>query len=89
MQININPDKDFVAHMRKALKDNNGFCPCAIVRSEDTKCMCKEFREMEEGTCHCGLYIKIKDKPTAEKCRPLHLLWCSNSRGKNGLSKLW
>lgn len=63
MQININPDKDFVAHMRKALKDNNGFCPCAIVRSEDTKCMCKEFREMEEGTCHCGLYIKIKDKP--------------------------
>lgn len=66
MQININPDKDFVAHMRKALKDNNGFCPCAIVRSEDTKCMCKEFREMEEGTCHCGLYIKIKDKPAAE-----------------------
>ena len=37
-----------------------------IVRSEDTKCMCKEFREMEEGTCHCGLYIKIKDKPAAE-----------------------
>ena len=66
MQININPDKDFVAHMRKALKDNNGFCPCAIVRSEDTKCMCKEFREMEEGTCHCGLYIKIKHKPAAE-----------------------
>lgn len=88
MQININPDKDFVAHMRKALKDNNGFCPCAIVRSEDTKCMCKEFREMEEGTCHCGLYIKIKDKPAAENADH-YLLWCSNSRGQNGLSKLW
>lgn len=23
--------------------------------------MCKEFREMEEGTCHCQLYIKTKD----------------------------
>ena len=65
MQININPDKDFVAHMRKALKDNNGFCPCAIVRSEDTKCMCKEFREMidngKTGMCHCGLYIIEED----------------------------
>ena len=74
MQININPDKDFVAHMRKALKDNNGFCPCAIVRSEDTKCMCKEFRGMEEGTCHCGLYIKIKDKPAAENAD--HCICC-------------
>ncbi len=26
----------------------------------DTKCMCKEFREMDEGMCHCGLYIKTK-----------------------------
>lgn len=58
MKISINPDKDFVANMRKALKDNNGFCPCTIVRNEDTKCMCKEFREMKEGICHCGLYIK-------------------------------
>lgn len=73
MQININPDKDFVAHMRKALKDNNGFCPCAIVRSEDTKCMCKEFREMEEGTCHCGLYIKIKDTSRLRISPPLKM----------------
>ena len=58
MKISINPDKDFVANMRKALKDNNGLCPCTIVRNEDTKCMCKEFREMKEGICHCGLYIK-------------------------------
>ena len=26
MKININPDKEFVNDMRKALKDNNGFC---------------------------------------------------------------
>lgn len=58
MKITTNPDMDFVAKMRKALKDNNGFCPCAIERNADTKCMCKEFREMDEGTCHCGLYSK-------------------------------
>ena len=46
--------------MRKALKDNNGFCPCAIEKNEDTKCMCKEFREMASGTCHCGLYTKTE-----------------------------
>ena len=51
MKININPDKEFVNDMRKALKDNNGFCPCSLEKNEDTKCMCKEFREMASGTC--------------------------------------
>ena len=60
-RITLNPDKDFVKEMRKALKDNNNFCPCAIQRNADTKCMCKEFREMEEGMCRCGLYIKERD----------------------------
>ena len=60
MQIKINPDKEFVREMRKAIKDNNGYCPCKLEHTPDTKCMCKEFREMEEGTCHCGLYIKNK-----------------------------
>lgn len=59
MKITINPDTEFVAEMRKALKNNDGFCPCALTKSEDTKCMCKEFREMESGTCHCGLYTKV------------------------------
>ena len=58
LKININPDKEFVNDMRKALKDNNGFCPCSLEKNEDTKCMCKEFREMASGTCHCGLYTK-------------------------------
>ena len=44
-------------------KDKYGkrYCPCSLVRNDDTVCMCKEFREMEEGTCHCQLYIKTKD----------------------------
>lgn len=60
MKIVQNPDKEFVAQMHRALKDNNGYCPCALVRCADTKCMCREFREMDEGTCHCGLYTKLK-----------------------------
>lgn len=43
----------------EAVKANDGYCPCRTVHNEDTKCMCKEFREAPEGTtCHCGLYIK-------------------------------
>ena len=61
MIIRVNKDKQFVAEMRQAIKDNEGYCPCIITRSPDTKCMCKEFREMESGTCHCGLYTKIPD----------------------------
>ena len=38
----------------------NGFCPCSLEKNEDTKCMCKEFREMASGTCHCGLYTKTE-----------------------------
>lgn len=33
-------------------------CPCKIDKTDDTKCMCKEFREQESGECHCGLYFK-------------------------------
>lgn len=61
MTIIQNQDLAYAKEIRKKLKENNGYCPCSIVKSEDTKCMCKEFREMDEGMCHCGLYIKIKD----------------------------
>lgn len=40
---------------------NGGYCPCAVVKNEDTKCICKEFREQESGLCHCGRYEKVGD----------------------------
>ena len=49
--------------VEQALKDNDGYCPCAISRNEDTKCMCRDFREMREGTCPCGLYRKERSTP--------------------------
>ena len=48
--------------IKELVKQNGGYCPCAIEKNEDTKCMCKDFREQEtHGLCHCGLYIKEVD----------------------------
>lgn len=58
-KIIVNPDKDFVKEVKKAIKDNGGHCPCSLIKNKDTKCICKEFREQdEEGYCKCGLYMK-------------------------------
>lgn len=58
MKIRLNSDLELVNIIRKKLKDNDGYCPCVIEKNEDTKCMCKAFREQDSGECHCGLYIK-------------------------------
>lgn len=60
-KVTLNPDKEVVTNITTALKANDGYCPCSLDKTEDTKCMCKEFREQEEGPCHCGLYVKTKD----------------------------
>ena len=61
MKIYKNPDKEYAKELMKAVKANNGYCPCALEKTPDTKCMCKEFRDMKSGMCHCGLYIKEED----------------------------
>lgn len=61
MKITVNTDKELVAIIREKLKANDGYCPCRLTKSDDTKCICKEFLEQEDGMCHCGLYIKVKD----------------------------
>jgi hypothetical protein len=55
MIIEINPD------FGELVAANDGYCPCAIEKNEDTRCMCKEFREMDEGECHCGRYKKERE----------------------------
>lgn len=59
--IKINDDVQLVKEILEKLAQSP-YCPCRIDHTPDTKCMCKEFRDMEEGTCHCGLYIKTKTK---------------------------
>lgn len=57
-KIKVTDDIELKTEIRQRLKENDGYCPCALVQNDDTKCVCKEFREMPEGTCHCGLYVK-------------------------------
>lgn len=48
------------ASVAELVRANDGYCPCAIQKTEDTKCICKEFREQEtSGLCHCGRYKKV------------------------------
>ena len=60
MRVKTTSDKEHVQKIRDALKENDGYCPCAVSKNADTKCMCTDFREQIEagtyGKCHCGLY---------------------------------
>lgn len=58
MRIKRNPDKEYAKEVTEKLRENEGYCPCKLERTPETKCMCKEFLEMDSGMCHCGLYIK-------------------------------
>ena len=63
MKVQLNSDKKQVDAIKEGLKKTGGYCPCKLERSEDNKCMCKEFREQIkdpkfEGYCHCRLYYK-------------------------------
>lgn len=58
MAVKLSENKELVQEIREKLKVNEGYCPCRIEKTPDTKCICKEFREQESGECHCGLYVK-------------------------------
>ena len=65
MKIVYNNNTDVVKVIREGILKNGGYCPCRREHSEDTLCMCKEFREQIadpdfEGYCHCMLYYKEK-----------------------------
>lgn len=67
MKISLNPDAKIVETVKNGLAQKGGYCPCRLAKTEDNKCMCKEFREQIadpefEGFCHCRLYYKsLKD----------------------------
>ena len=58
MKLILNPDKEHVAEIIQGLKDNEGYCPCSLIKNEDTKCKCKEARE--NNICHCELFITVE-----------------------------
>lgn len=63
MKISLNEDANIVKMIQEGLRKKDGYCPCRLQKTEDNKCMCKEFREQIadpefEGYCHCRLYYK-------------------------------
>ena len=65
MKIRLNENKEIADMVKEGLKARGGYCQCRREMTEDTKCMCKEFREQIadpefEGYCHCMLYYKEK-----------------------------
>ena len=65
MAVRFNEDKAVVERIKEGLKAKGGYCPCRLERTEENKCMCKEFRDQIndpdfEGFCHCMLYYKSK-----------------------------
>lgn len=56
MSMKLNPNIQKRKEIGKRIVENKGFCPCMLIKNEDTKCPCKKKRE--EEICICGLYIK-------------------------------
>jgi ferredoxin-thioredoxin reductase catalytic subunit len=66
VKVSLNPNAEIVAVVKEGLKRTGGYCPCRREQTEDTKCICKEFRQQMadpefEGFCHCMLYYKSKE----------------------------
>lgn len=47
-----------VQDILKALKDNDGYCPCRVKKHKNTKCCCKKFLNQDSGICGCGIFSK-------------------------------
>lgn len=66
MKILPNEDPELARQIKQDVINNDGYCPCALIKDEDTKCMCLDFRTKLkdpsfEGYCHCTLYRKVND----------------------------
>ena len=59
-----------------AIKENGGYCCCALEKTNDTRCVCKEFQEQDyTGFCHCGRFYKV--------AKPRVVTLCGSTRFKD------
>ena len=66
MAVRLNDNKELVTKIKEGLEKKGGYCPCRLEKTEDNKCICREFREQMadpdfEGYCHFMLYYKSRD----------------------------
>ena len=51
-KVRLNEDAETVALVKEGLKRTGGYCPCKLLKTPDTKCPCRDFREGRG--CDCG-----------------------------------
>ena len=60
MKMQLNHNTALAEEATRQVKANDGYCPCSLEKTPETKCICKEFLEKMEknipGECHCGRY---------------------------------
>jgi hypothetical protein len=60
-----NPNEEELNDIVAAIEANDGYCPCALEKNDDTKCACKKFRDSRDTDyCHCGRFYKVKNYTT-------------------------
>jgi hypothetical protein len=63
--IYTNPNEEELKEIIEAVEANDGYCPCALEKNDDSKCMCKDFRDCTNTDfCHCGRFYKVKNYET-------------------------
>ena len=55
----VNPDSSHVFTIIEKIYENDGYCPCMPMKTNDTKCPCKYMRKLK--ACRCGLYVMCDD----------------------------
>lgn len=66
-----NPNEKLREEIKEGIKLNDGYCTCKILRTEDNKCPCKEFKETKN--CECLLYVK-EEESLSERTRGFEVI---------------
>lgn len=60
--IKPNPNKEEYDAATKGVEERNGYCPCALFETPETKCICANFKNQNHpGPCHCKRFIKVEE----------------------------
>ena len=69
-KITLNPDAEVVKTVKEGLKRTGGYCPCRLERTEENKCMCKEFRDQINDPDFEGLAKDVEKKKGTVSLNP-------------------
>lgn len=61
INVSLNLHKEAAERLRAKIKNNGGYCLCALVKDDRHLCgPCQDFLEdgQADNICHCGLYHK-------------------------------